>query len=172
MVAKPQQLSLRSAGRILLSCALLAVLVAPGWSAEEPVKEKAATIQELQSPTFVYDSLGKRDPFRPFINFSQIERPIPTKEPSTPLEKYSLNQFKLVGILLSGNHYAMVEDPEHISYTISEGDHLGNLSGIIEEIKENEVIIAEPYLDIYDQQQIRKVTLKLHVEEIKGGALQ
>jgi Tfp pilus assembly protein PilP len=72
---------------------------------------------------------------------------------------------------LADKHFAMVEDPEQISYTIIEGEKLGNLSGIVEEIKENEIIIAEPYLDIYDQQQIRKISLKLHVEEAQGGKI-
>ena len=127
-----------------------------------------ATIPQNNHPAFTYNSLGKPDPFRPFINFNAIA----TEEPKTPLERYSLNQFKLVGILLAGKHFAMVEDPEQISYTITEGEKLGNLSGTIEEIKENEIVIAEPYLDIYDQQQIRKITLKLHVEEDQGGTIQ
>lgn len=122
-------------------------------------------------PSFTYNSLGKPDPFRPFINFNAIERPIPTEEPKTPLERYSLNQFKLVGILMADKNFAMVEDPEHISYTITKGEKLGNLSGTVEEIKENEIIIAEPYLDIYDQQQIRKISLKLHVDEDQGGKI-
>ena len=144
------------------------------FALEQTGKTEHPAIGILQDnhPSFTYNSLGKPDPFRPFINFNAIERPIPTEEPKTPLERYSLNQFKLVGILLADKNFAMVEDPEQISYTITKGDKLGNLSGTVEEIKENEIIIAEPYLDIYDQQQIRKVTLKLHVEKDQGGKIQ
>ena len=173
MVAKLKQLSLLTA----------ALFMAFGISSLVPGKlvfalnqtgevNPAITMPQGNHPTFSYDSLGKPDPFRPFINFNAIERPIPTEEPKTPLERYSLNQFKLVGILLADKHFAMVEDPEQISYTIIEGEKLGNLSGTVEEIRENEIIIAEPYLDIYDQQQIRKITLKLHVEEDPGGKIQ
>ncbi len=172
MVAKLKQLSLLAAATFLT----FGVLVpAYGSSAHalnqgKEVKKTIAAPSDSQ-PSFKYNSLGKPDPFRPFIIFNAIERPIPTKEPKTPLQRYSLNQFKLVGILIAGRHFAMVEDPEQISYTITEGDQLGNLSGIVEEIRENEIVVAEPYLDIYDQQQIRKITLKLHVEEDQGGKI-
>ena len=174
MVAKLKQLSLLTAA-LFMAFGIFSLV--PGklvfaLNQTGEILKPAITMPQGNHPSFTYDSLGKPDPFRPFINFNAIERPIPTKEPKTPLERYSLNQFKLVGILMAGKHFAMVEDPEQISYTITEGDQLGNLSGTVEEIRENEIVIAEPYLDIYDQQQIRKVALKLHVDEDQGGKIQ
>ncbi len=175
MVAKLKQLSLLAAAALMAIGILPFVpgqtVYASNQEQEKEIKQ-AITIPTDSEPSFIYDSLGKPDPFRPFINFNAIERPIPTEEPKTPLQRYSLNQFKLVGILMAGKHFAMVEDPEAISYTITEGDQLGNLSGVVEEIRENEMVVAEPYLDIYDQQQIRKITIKLHVEEDQGGKVQ
>ena len=171
MVAKLKQLSLLTAALFMAFGIFSLVPSKLVFALNQTGKVNSASIilQQGNHPSFVYDSLGKPDPFRPFINFNAIERPIPTKEPKTPLERYSVNQFKLVGILLADKHFAMVEDPEQISYTIMTGDKIGNLSGTVEEIKENEIIITEPYLDIYDQQQIRKVSLKLHVDEAQGG---
>ncbi len=130
--------------------------------------EKLASL-DYKKALFNYDSLNRRDPFHPFIDFSQIERSIPTDTslPLTPLEKYALNQFQLVGIILAGDkyNYALVEDPEHIGYTVREGDKIGNLSGLVKEIKHNEVIIEEPYLDIFDKQQMRMISLKLREME-------
>jgi len=126
--------------------------------------EKLASL-EINKPLFSYDSLNRPDPFRPFIDFSQIERSIPTNTDKilTPLEKYALNQFQLVGIILAGEqqNYALVEDPEHIGHTVREGDKIGNMSAYVKEIKHNEVVIEEPYIDIYDQQQIREISLKI-----------
>ena len=126
--------------------------------------DKLASL-EIEKPLFSYDSLNRPDPFRPFIDFSQIERSIPTDSNKvlTPLEKYALNQFHLVGIILAGEHqnYALVEDPEQIGYTVREGDKIGDLSGYVKEIRSNRVIIEEPYLDIYDKQQTREITLKI-----------
>ncbi len=130
--------------------------------------EKLASLDNKKA-LFNYDSLNRKDPFHPFIDFSQIERSIPTdtSRPLTPLEKYALNQFQLVGIILAGekHNYALVEDPEHIGYTVREGDKIGNLSGLVKEIKGNEVIIEEPYLDIFDKQQTRMISLKLREME-------
>ncbi len=172
MVAKLKQLSLPVTTALFMAFGIL--LLVSGdlvFALNQTGKvNSSGIIPQGNHPSFVYDSLGKPDPFRPFIDFNAIERPIPTKEPKTPLERYSLNQFKLVGILIaSRKRFAMIEDPEQIGYTITEGNKLGNLSGIVEEIKENEIIIAEPYLDIYDREQIRKISLKLHVKEDQGG---
>ena len=132
--------------------------------AETLSPEKLASL-DIKKALFTYDSLNRPDPFHPFIDFSQIERSIPTdtSHPLTPLEKYALNQFHLVGIILAGDehNYALVEDPEHIGYTVSEGDKIGNLSGLVKTINSNEVIIEEPYLDIFDKQQIRTISLRL-----------
>ena len=86
------------------------------------------------------------------------------------MEKYALNQFELVGIILAGaeQNYALVEDPEHIGYTVREGDKIGNLSGLVKTIKSNEVIIEEPYLDIFDKEQVRTITLRLREMEEKN----
>jgi hypothetical protein len=129
----------------------------------------SATAYKGDDQQFRYLSLGRPDPFRPFIDFAQLERPIPTENPASPLESYAINQFKLVGILLGPPNYAMIEDPEQISYTVREGDRLGNLSGTIVEIQENGLVVSEPYLDIYDRQQVRKVTLKLHSDDDLRG---
>ncbi|MBN2704866.1 MAG: pilus assembly protein PilP [Deltaproteobacteria bacterium] len=126
--------------------------------------EKLALLEE-HSSAYRYDPLGRPDPFRPFIDFSQNERSIPTDTslPLTPLEKYALNQFNLVGIIIADpGNYALVEDPEHVGYTVREGDKIGNLSGHVQRIQANEVIIEEPYLDIFDQEKVRTISMKLH----------
>lgn len=132
--------------------------------------EKLANLDIKEAP-FAYDSMSKPDPFRPFFDFSKLERAIPTdtSKPITPLEKYALNQFALVGVILAGNdmRYALMEDPENIGYTVHEGDKIGNLSGRVKEIRENTVIIEEPYLDIFDQQQMRTITLKLRETDLE-----
>ena len=139
-------------------------------SEEELTAEKLASL-DVKKPAFIYDSSGRPDPFRPFFDFTRLERAIPTdaSKPLTPLEKYALNQFTLVGIILAGDghNYALVEDPEHIGYTVREGDSIGNLSGSVREIIENTVIIEEPYLDIFDQRQVRTITLKLRATDFE-----
>ena len=159
---------------VALTCLTLTLVLSSGLALSNPKKEppvaheltpeKLATLDNKEI-LYNYESLGRKDPFRPFIDFSQIERSIPTDndKPLTPLEMYALNQFRLVGIILAGNtqNYALVEDPESIGYTVHVGDMIGNLSGQVKEIKFNEVIIEEPYLDIFDKQQTRIISLRL-----------
>ena len=139
--------------------------------AEPLTPEKLASL-DVKKALFTYDPQNRPDPFRPFIDFSRIERSIPTdaSRPLTPLEKYALNQFELVGIILAGaeHNYALVEDPERIGYTVREGDKIGNLSGVVKTIKSNEVVIEEPYLDIFDKEQMRTITLHLREMEEKN----
>lgn len=154
---------------LTLTLVLSSGLALAGKKKEPPVTveltpEKLAALDNKEI-LFTYESLGRKDPFQPFIDFSQIERSIPTDQdkPLTPLEKYALNQFRLVGIILAGDmlNYALVEDPESIGYTVHKGDLIGNLSGQVKEIKFNEVIVEEPYLDIFDKQQTRTISLRL-----------
>ena len=164
---------------ICLPLLILSLLLAPFDRVEAAEKaeddsntltpEKLASL-DIKQTLFIYDSFKLPDPFRPFINFTQIERSIPTdtNKPLTPLEKYTLNQFNIVGMILAGNdqNYALVEDPELIGYTVREGDKIGNMSGLVIEIKSNEVVIEEPYIDIFDKQQMRTISLRLReVEE-------
>ena len=131
----------------------------------EPLTQEQLKSLDNKKVIFSYKSLGRKDPFRPFIDFSQVERSIPTKtdRPLTPLEKYALNQYRLVGIILAGDmcNYALVEDPDKVGYTVRVGDMIGNMSGQVKEIKFNEVVIEEPYLDIFDKKQLRSISLRL-----------
>ena len=169
----PKHFSLLTMARIVF-ITLLVLLSSISLAADRNIEPEATALTpeklaslDTQKPLFTYDSFDLPDPFHPFIDFSQIERSIPTDSTKTlsPLEKYALNQFALVGIILAGeNHnYALVEDPEDIGYTVRAGDKIGNLSGQVIEIKSNEVIIEEPYLDIFDKQQVRTISLKLRV---------
>ena len=146
---------------ILLLVLLLPSTPASARKKSKPEKTEPLTAEKLKTLdnkgiVFSYKSNGRKDPFRPFIDFSQVERSIPTEtdRPLTPLEKYALNQYRLVGIILAG-------DMENIGYTVRAGDMIGNMSGRVKEIKFNEVIIEEPYLDIFDKQQIRTISLRL-----------
>ncbi len=164
---------LRFSCALLCVCLMLVTLDSPAFAGKkskpdnvtEPLTAEKLKILDNKKIIFSYKSLGRKDPFRPFIDFSQVERPIPTdtSRPLTPLEKYALNQYRLVGIILAGdmNNYALVEDPENVGYTVKVGDMIGNMSGQVKEIKFNELVIEEPYLDIFDREQIRTISIRL-----------
>jgi Tfp pilus assembly protein PilP len=163
----------------VLAIGFLVVVLGIGMAeARKNTKKSGKTAEKMQltpeklalldkhGPSVTYDSLGRQDPFRPFFDLTHIERAIPSdpSRPRTPLEKFALNQYHLVGIMLAGgdHNYALVEDPERVGHTVHVGDLIGNQSGRVTAINENEVIVEEPYLDIFDQRQTRTIALRLH----------
>jgi type IV pilus assembly protein PilP len=153
----------------------LLLAISPSVGARKTAKKKTPPAPELtpeklalldvKQATFTYDPAGRQDPFRPFIDFRQLEKAIPSdpSRPLTPLEKYALAQYHLVGIVLAGgqNRYALVEDPEGIGYTVRIGDLIGKQSARVKEISENRIEIEQPYLDIFDHRKVRTITILL-----------
>lgn len=112
--------------------------VAPPAAAEEEIKEK----QE----EFTYVIKDRRDPFVPL---TQIRRPIEkSSEPATPLERYDLPQFKLIGVIIGkGDPKAMVVAPDGKSYVLSKGLKIGKNNGVILDINGEAIVVEEKYYD-------------------------
>jgi type IV pilus assembly protein PilP len=112
--------------------------VAPPVVKEEEVKEKPAE--------FTYVIKGRRDPFVPL---TQIRRPIEKSvEPATPLERYDLPQFKLIGVIVGkGDPKAMVVAPDGKSYLLSKGLKIGKNNGVILDINGESIVVEEKYYD-------------------------
>lgn len=106
---------------------------------------EAEVIEEKEAP-FVYVSEGRRDPFVPL---SRIRRPIEkTSEPETPLERYDLTQFRLIGIVVGkGEPKAMVVAPDGKSYVLSKGVKIGKNNGVIIEMNSEVIRVKEKYYD-------------------------
>ncbi len=95
---------------------------------------------------FVYVTEGRRDPFVPL---TRIRRPIgDTGEPVTPLQRYDLTQFKLIGVIIGvGESRAMVTAPDGKSYILAKGIKIGKNNGVILEISSEAIRVEEKYYD-------------------------
>ena len=104
---------------------------------------------------YVYSPIGKRDPFRSlFDNFQQNAN----AEQLTDLQKFELDQFKLVAIVTNiSSPYAMVEDPESRGHTLIRGKLIGKNWGRVSHITTDCVIIKEDYRD-YTGRKITNTT--------------
>lgn len=94
----------------------------------------------------IYETAGKRDPFMPFIKLTESESEVKPQvnELLPPIQKYSLDEFKLVGVVLVGKEpRAMIIDPEKNTYVLGVGDGIGNRQGKIVEIKESGILVEE-----------------------------
>jgi type IV pilus assembly protein PilP len=112
---------------------------------------------------YVYDPTGKRDPFQPFIAAQMPVMPTGEQIHVTPLQKYDLNELKLVAIIVgAGEGTAMVEDPEGKGYIIKKGVYVGTNYGEVKAVLKDQVIIEERYKDYTGQVKEKEIILRLH----------
>ncbi|MEJ2492678.1 MAG: pilus assembly protein PilP [Desulfuromonadales bacterium] len=126
-------------------------------AAPPPETTKAAVPEE----TFDYLAEGRRDPFVPL---SRIRKALPEErtEPQTPLEKYDVGQFRLIGVIVGkGEPKAMVVAPDGKSYILAEGLRIGKNSGVIVKISSEAIVVNEKYYDFSGNviENVQKITV-------------
>ena len=134
---------------------------APGQKETEPKEGKE----------YAYNPSGKPDPFKPFIQLSSVKDSSKTV-PLTPLQRYEINQLKLVAIITApnGNHIALVEDSSGKGYFLKRGTWIGNNDGKVTKILRDKVLIEESYQDVFGKAKINEISISLHRTE-EGGEL-
>ncbi len=109
---------------------------------------------------------GVRDPFRPFTLDLQPKK-VADDAFLTPLQRYDLQQLKVVGVLLDIEPpRAMVQDDAGMGYIVTPGTLIGRQSGIVTDVQDRQVIVEETYVDFYGREQVRRVILEMSDEEI------
>ena len=133
-----------------------------------PKEVAKSNMSEPEVTAYHYDPMGKKDPFMPLIKESgKLTVKMLGQGPLTPLQKYSLNELRLVAVLLAGEQSkAMVEDAKGDGYILSKGTLIGNNYGEVVDIIKNEVLIAEKEVDSLSGEIVHKnVSLILHKPE-------
>ncbi|MFH1982688.1 MAG: pilus assembly protein PilP [Pseudomonadota bacterium] len=132
--------------------------------------EKVATEGNSLYRSRFYNPEGKIDPFAPIFKQSSQET-IATattkvkrekRVPQTPLERLSLGQLTLVGIIRmqSGNR-AIVQEASGKGYVVKNGTYIGPNAGRVIDIEENRVVIEEEVENVLGDVITRKQELKL-----------
>lgn len=86
-----------------------------------------------------YDPTGRRDPFKTIKINHELKIDL-----TSPLEKWDLEQFTVVGILWGGKEpRAMIKDPEGKLFTVSKKTKIGKNNGQIIKIREGEIVVLE-----------------------------
>jgi type IV pilus assembly protein PilP len=97
-------------------------------------------------------------------------KPLGEEIPSTPLQKYDLNQLKLVAIIVgTGEGSAMVQDSEGKGYIIKKGVYVGTNFGKVKTVLKDRVIIEERYKDYTGQVKEKEIILRLHPSAEEKG---
>jgi type IV pilus assembly protein PilP len=99
---------------------------------------------------YVYDPVGRRDPFRPYrdakvgIGALVVQR----ERPLEPLESFDVKTLQVVAIIWGiSKPKALIQDPNKVIHTVVKGMRIGKNDGVIAEIREGEVVIIE----LFDQ---------------------
>ena len=131
----------------------------PAAPAAAPVPSATpVTSVDEDKPIYSYNPVGKRDPFEVFAVTDTIRPDVPL----TPLQRFSIDQLRLVGIIWGiSNPRAMVEDPRGKGHVLKRGTLVGRNWGKVSRIKQDEVIIAEEYRDIDGRLVVNEISLKL-----------
>jgi Tfp pilus assembly protein PilP len=116
----------------------------------------------------VFRPKSERDPFKSFVTMRTAVPAPSAKAPrlKTPLQRYSLDQLKVVGIIAGGKiRRALLEDDVGKGYVVSAGDAVGSEGGKITSIQKDRIIIESTYSDVLGNEKVRRITKKLYVSE-------
>jgi type IV pilus assembly protein PilP len=111
---------------------------------------------------YVYDSTGKRDPFRSFILTVDNQR----KDSRGPLEQFDLAQLTVVAVVWGTNNpRAVVSDPSGRGYIVREGTYMGKNEGRVIQIADNALTVKETYVDYFGETTSKDVTMRVRGEK-------
>ncbi|MEZ4461889.1 MAG: pilus assembly protein PilP [bacterium] len=142
---------------------------------EEQKVEEVPTpeVSEASSSEYVrpeYPNSQRRNPFQPDPEVvtpqaRSVEGEVRELE---PLEQYALGQLKLMAIISEvAVPIAMFRDPTGFGHFVKEGDRIGRNSGVISDIRDNEVEVLEGG-DDEDSQTLQRI-VRLRDTELSTG---
>lgn len=119
---------------------------------------------------FVYNPIGKRDPFQSFISDGDPSGGV-DGPPRTGTQKYELDQYKLVGIIWGVERpRALMEDPDKVGHVAEIGTYVGRNWGKITMITSGEVVVTEEYQTIDGELVVNNISMRLPGTEDVGGS--
>lgn len=122
-----------------------AIAVPDSPSASSVSVGRAESANDTFLEPYIYDTReGRRNPFRPFSLIDPNAYSSVVIGPSTPLERYDLDELKLTGVLWDvKSPKAMFVDPKNEVHVVSKDDRIGRRRGYVAVIREGEVVVVE-----------------------------
>lgn len=119
---------------------------------------------------YAYRAEGRRDPFESLIKGTEIVTAPPKEEGPfvavvdagkfSPLERYDLEELRLVGIVDAGTSYrGVVEVADGKSYFLGNGTRVGRNGGVVSRVLEDRVVITETYRNPLGETRTKDVYL-------------
>jgi type IV pilus assembly protein PilP len=168
----------RSARRVVgLLGAAAALLAACGQSTPTPppavakpaVAPKPPTPAEAAAPAaapFVYNPVGKRDPFRSPDAEPATQAALASASCNEPLCRFDVDQLTLVAVVSGdANPLAMVQDPAGRGYFVRRNSRVGRQGGKVTQIMSDAVVITEYFTTPDGKTTANPVTLAIKSEK-------
>lgn len=108
---------------------------------------------------YIYDPLGKRDPFLPFDLSSKKD--LPSDLP--PLERYKLGQLRLTAVIadLDGVLKGNVEDEQGKGYLVEPGTKVGDNGGVVVKVEADRIKILETQRDLVGNETSKVIEMTI-----------
>jgi len=160
---------------LVLAAAILAA--ACGGSAPPPTtaqQTKAATAKPPPAPeaaaqgpqTYVYNPIGKRDPFRSPEAEPAAAGSLASTACTEPLCRFDVDQLTLVAVVSGdANPLAMVQDPLGRGYFVHRNSRVGRQGGKVTQIMSDAVVITEYFTTPDGKTSANPVTLAIKSEK-------
>jgi len=117
----------------------------------------------LKAGTYHTRLVGYGNPFAPFFKEKPREKP---RKPLSPLERWSLKELKLTGIVQKGKRrWALIEDPSGKGYMVSVGTRIGQNEGYLAKIGNDYILVKEKSTDFLGNEIIKEIVIKLRPTE-------
>lgn len=143
----------------------------PAPPAPEPVVQPPVS-EEGEYARPEYPNNTRRNPFQPDLEVvtpANVETD-GQQEALGPLERFALGELELVAIISEvAVPKAMFIDPEGFGHVLKEGDRIGRNSGVLSDIRDNEVEVTETTGEDEGQGQTRLRTMKLRDADLSVG---
>jgi type IV pilus assembly protein PilP len=159
---------------VLLAAAMLAA--ACGGSAPPPTPAqqtkavaKPPAAQEAAAPaaSYVYNPIGKRDPFRSPEAEPAAQAALASTACTEPLCRFDIDQLTLVAVVSGdANPLAMVQDPLGRGYFVRRNSRVGRQGGKVTQIMSDAVVITEYFTTPDGKTTANPVTLAIKSEKI------
>lgn len=132
--------------------------VAPEPSATEPAAPAAAP--------FVYNPVGKRDPFRSPDAEPATQAALASASCNEPLCRFDVNQLTLVAVVSGdANPLAMVQDPAGRGYFVRRNTRVGRQGGKVTQIMSDALVITEYFTTPDGKTTANPITLAIKSEK-------
>jgi type IV pilus assembly protein PilP len=130
----------------------------------KPLSQPTPTVVEEKKQTaYSYSPFGRRDPFAPIIVKEEKQAKMGDRP---PLERYSLDEFKLTGILWQGFGYnGLVEGPDGKGYLVRVGTVIGPNKGIVKNITQSTMIVEEKFKNFSGGTERKEIVIELRKKQ-------